>query len=68
MVEQLRAVCLAFHLVPIGEAVHFPKVQELFDEEGRMLGKSQHGQAKRLIKELVWYGQALTAARRQEGA
>jgi NAD(P)H-dependent FMN reductase len=66
MVEQLRQVCLALHLVPMAEAVHFPMVQELFDEEGRMLGKSQHGQARRLIEELVWYGQALSAARRQD--
>jgi len=63
MVEQLRQVCLAFHMVPTGQAVHFPKVQELFDEEGRLLGRSQHGQAKRLLEELIWYARALKAAR-----
>ncbi|MGV8176140.1 MAG: NADPH-dependent FMN reductase [Methanothrix sp.] len=68
MVEQLREVCLAFHLVPTGEAVHFPKVQELFDEQGRFLGKSQHGQARRLLEELIWYASALKGAEGQEKA
>jgi NAD(P)H-dependent FMN reductase len=67
MVEQLRQVCLAFHVVPTGEAVHFPKVQELFDEEGHLLGRSQHGQAKRLLEELIWYAQALKAAKEIPG-
>lgn len=30
MVEQLRLVCLALHMLPVGEAVYFPRVQELF--------------------------------------
>jgi NAD(P)H-dependent FMN reductase len=63
MVEQLRQVCLAFHMVPTCEAVYFPKVQELFDEAGLFKGKSQHGQAKRLLEELVLYAQALKAER-----
>jgi NAD(P)H-dependent FMN reductase len=66
MVEQLRLVCLAFHMVPTGEAVHFPKVQELFDDQGQLLGKPQHGQAKRLLRELIFYAGALKAAREQE--
>jgi NAD(P)H-dependent FMN reductase len=66
MVEQLRLVCLAFHMVPTGEAVHFPKVQELFDDQGHLLGKSQHGQAKRLLRELIFYAGALKAPREQE--
>jgi len=68
MVEQLRLVCLAFHMVPAGEAVHFPKVQELFDDQGNLLGKSQHGQAKRLLSELIFYAGALKEARAQEKA
>jgi NAD(P)H-dependent FMN reductase len=67
MVEQLRQVCLAFHMVPTGEAVHFPKVQELFDETGLLKGKSQHGQAKRLLEELIWYARALKAERENSG-
>ncbi|MCX6680607.1 MAG: NAD(P)H-dependent oxidoreductase [Methanothrix sp.] len=63
MVEQLRQVCLAFHMVPTGEAVHFPRVQELFDEAGLLKGNSQHGQAKRLLEELIWYARALKAGR-----
>jgi hypothetical protein len=67
MVEQLRQVCLAFHLVPIGEAVHFPRVQELFDEAGLLKGNSQHGPAKRLLEELIWYARALKAGRETSG-
>ena len=63
MVEQLRQVCLAFHMVPTSEAVYFPKIQELFDENGNFLGKSQAGQAKRLLAELIWYAEALKDAR-----
>jgi NAD(P)H-dependent FMN reductase len=65
MVEQLRLVCLAAHMVPTGEAVYFPKVQELFDDQGSFLGKSQHGQARRLLQELVWYATALKAGGEQ---
>ena len=66
MTEQLRLVCIALHLLPIGEAVHFPKVQELFDDQGQLLGKSQHGQARRLLKELIMYAGALKAAKDQD--
>jgi len=66
MVEQLRQVCIALHLVPTGEAVHFPKVQEQFDDPGRFLGKSQHGQARRLLEELIWYARALKLEREQQ--
>jgi NAD(P)H-dependent FMN reductase len=68
MVEQLREVCLAFHMVPTGEAVHFPKIQELFDDQGQLLGKSQHGQAGRLLREMIFYAGALKAPREQEKA
>jgi len=63
MVEQLRQVCLAFHMVPTSEAVYFPKIQELFDENGNLLGKSQTSQAKKLLTELIWYAEALKDAR-----
>jgi len=66
MTEQLRLVCIALHLLPTGEAVHFPKVQELFDDQGRLLGKSQHSQARRLLGELIMYAGALKAAERQD--
>ena len=67
MVEQLRQICLAFHMVPTCEAVYFPKVQELFDKEGSLLGRSQHGQAKRLLEELILYARALKAGRQIPG-
>jgi hypothetical protein len=39
--------------------VHFPKIQELFDESGTLNGKSQHDQAKKLLDELMLYAKAL---------
>jgi NAD(P)H-dependent FMN reductase len=63
MTEQLRLVCIALNLVPMGDAVHFPRVQELFDEQGQLLGKSQHVQAKRLIEKLIWHARALKSER-----
>ena len=65
MVEQLRQVCLAFHMVPTCEAVYFPKIQEIFDENGILLGKFQTGQAKSLQTELIWYAEALKDAREE---
>jgi hypothetical protein len=50
-------------MVPTSEAVYFPKIQELFDESGKFLGKSQTGQARRLLAELIWYAEALKDAR-----
>jgi hypothetical protein len=63
-VEQLRMVCIAFHMVPICEAVYFPKVQELFGEDGIIKGRSQYRQAERLLSELVWYAEALRRDRK----
>jgi NAD(P)H-dependent FMN reductase len=63
MVEQLRLVCIAFHMVPICEAVYFPKVQELFSEDGSIKGRSQYNQAQRLLSELIWYAEALKIGR-----
>jgi NAD(P)H-dependent FMN reductase len=66
MVEQLRQVCLAFHMVPASQAVYFPKVQELFNEDGSIKGQSQHRQAERLFEELIWYAKALKEARQED--
>ena len=59
MVEQLRQVCLGLRMVPTAQAVHFPKIQELFDESGTLKGRSQRDQAKKLLDELMWYAKAL---------
>lgn len=65
MVEQLRMVCIAFHMVPTCEAVYFPKVQELFGEDGIIKGRSQYRQAERLLSELVWYAEALRRGQKE---
>ena len=65
-VEQLRLVSIEFHMVPIREAVYFPTVQNLFDENGEIKEKaSYHERVKPFLDELVWYAKALKAAREQ---
>ncbi len=36
-------------------------------EAGLLKGNSQHGQAKRLLEELIWYARALKAGRETSG-
>lgn len=47
MVEQLRLVLLALQALPIHEVVHFPKVNNLFSEDGQILDEQY---TKRLTK------------------
>lgn len=64
MVEQLRSVCIEFHMVPIREAIYFPAVQDLFDENGSMKdAKAYAGRLKRFFEELAYYANALKPAR-----
>jgi len=62
-VEQLRLVCIEFHMVPIREAVYFPTIQKLFDEKGAIKDESFHGRVGKFLDELVWYAKALKPAR-----
>jgi NAD(P)H-dependent FMN reductase len=62
-VEQLRLVCIEFHMVPIREAVYFPTIQKLFDENGAIKDESVHGRVGKFLDELVWYAKALKPAR-----
>jgi NAD(P)H-dependent FMN reductase len=62
-VEQLRLVCIEYHMVPIREAVYFPTIQKLFDEKGAIKDESFHGRVGKFLDELVWYAKALKPAR-----
>jgi NAD(P)H-dependent FMN reductase len=62
-VEQLRLVCIELHMVPIREAVYFPTIQKLFDENGAIKDESFHGRVGKFLDELVWYAKALKPAR-----
>ncbi len=64
MVEQLRQVCIEFHMVPIREAIYFPAVQDLFDDFGVIRdAKAYAGRMKRFFEELAYYANVLKPAR-----
>ena len=66
MMEQLRNVILDLHATPILEAVYFAKVEELFDETGMIKDEAYHRRAGKMFDELVWYADALKAAREKK--
>ncbi len=59
MVEQLRQVCVEFHMVPIREAIYFSNIQSLFDEKGEIKDSSYHDRVKVFLSELTWYTEKL---------
>jgi NAD(P)H-dependent FMN reductase len=59
MVEVLRLSCLAFHMVPVGEAVYFSKIKDLFDENGRITDSSFHKKVEKFFDELSDYASEL---------
>ena len=61
--EQLRLLCITFHMLPIGEALYFSNVQDLFDEKGAIKDENYYRRAKRFLDELVWHAKALKTAR-----
>ncbi len=63
MVEQLRLVAIEFHMVPIQTAVYFSNIGKLFDGNGVITDLSYSQRVQKLLDELIWYGQALKAAR-----
>jgi len=64
-VEQVRLVSIEFHMVPIREALHFPFVQDLFDEKGNIKNRSYHDLVETFLDEMIWYAIALKSAREQ---
>jgi NAD(P)H-dependent FMN reductase len=63
VVEQLRLVCIELRMVPIREAMYFPTIEELFDENGAIKDESFHDQVRKFLDELLWYAKALKPAR-----
>lgn len=58
-VEQLRLVSVELHMVPIREAIYFPKIQELFRENGEIKDISYYEKIQTFLNELVWYAEKL---------
>ena len=65
VVDKLRLVAIELQMVPIREAVYFPKIQELFDENNNIIDESYKEKVKAFLNELVWYAKALKVAREQ---
>ena len=63
VVEKLRLVVVELQMVPIREAVYFPKIQELFDESGNIKDESYAQKVQTFLEELLWYARALKEAR-----
>jgi len=61
MVEQLRQVVVEFHMISIREALYFPTVQNLFEENGNIKDESYHNRVQTFLNELISYAQKLKA-------
>ena len=63
MVEQLRAVAVELHMVPIREAIYFANVRSLFNETGEIQDESYAERTAKFLEELIWYASALNKAK-----
>jgi len=63
MIEHLVATCVRFHMLPTGEVLYFPKVQELFDEAGAIKKEAYHRRANKFLAVLAEYAEALRRGR-----
>ncbi len=61
--EQIRPVIENFGAVAIRETVPFGPVQNAFDETGNLTDESYEKKADGLLKNLVWWAEALSKAR-----
>ena len=59
MIEHLVATCVRFHMLPTGEVLYFPKVQDLFDESGAIKKEAYHRRANKFFAVLAEYAEAL---------
>lgn len=65
MIEQLRQVVIELKMVPIHEALYFPMVWTLFDEEGRLKNEADYApRVEAFFKELFWYAEVLKEGRK----
>lgn len=52
MVEQLRQISIAFHMLPINNAVYFSNVQDLFEDNGTIKEEAYHKRTERFFNDL----------------
>lgn len=59
VIEALVNTVREMGLVATFTDVHFPRVQNLFDEEGRLLDEAYRERVARTYRELIWMGRVL---------
>ncbi|AET63546.1 NADPH-dependent FMN reductase [Methanothrix harundinacea] len=59
MIEHLVATCVRFHMLPTGEVLYFPKVQDLFDDSGAIKKEAYHRRAEKFYAVLADYAERL---------
>jgi len=64
VIEQLRALCGGFGMYDIKETVMFRKVQDVLDENGKLLDPSYEKQVNKLIAALVKVGEIMKGLRK----
>jgi len=52
MVEQLRQISIAFHMLPINNAVYFSNVQDLFKDDGAIKDEAYNRRVQRFFNDL----------------
>ena len=62
-IEALNTISRALGLVSTNGDIHFPKVQELFDDQGRLLDDRYIERINKAWVELIWMTRALKYAR-----
>jgi len=65
-VEQLREVAIELQMAPIRNAVHMTNFWNLLDEKGQMKTESFDAAGDALIDQLIWWTDALSAARAKD--
>ncbi len=53
MMKQLQQVCIELRMIPSGECLYFGKVQELFDESGKIKDEAYKDRVEKFLKELI---------------
>jgi len=67
-IESLVLTTREMGLVAISLDLHFPNVQDLFDEHGQLLKEGYALQAKSVWEELIWFTRALKQAKQLKGS
>lgn len=71
VLEQLRDVMFSTGALPIPASLPVPRVQDLFEEDGRLKDDSFDARAEKFLEELLWYTEAISdmkAKAKQAGA